>query len=257
MMSAKAEFGLSLRSPAMTRFAIMSASSHPLLFCRNASPAQLNRSGACIPLSLLRQRLTVNVLGLVPADLANLQLAVGGLGGAVTARKIVDDETQDFIAGKVRNSGLELVDVLNGVASRVGPSCQCASFHSLFSLPPLSFSPLSCFWRMERGKNSQPEEATDVGDLKGRLLQGGIGDGLGGGLNLTAVEAVGVQGVLLEDVAAGVELDGSVTGAAGLARLLGLGRGGGAGGQGRDGGCSAELHRSFSFLFFFSFIFFP
>jgi len=35
--------------------------------------------------------LTVNVLGLVHAELANSKLTVGGLGGTVTTRQIVDD----------------------------------------------------------------------------------------------------------------------------------------------------------------------
>lgn len=58
----------------------------------------------------------VDVLRLVLADLSDLQLTVGGLGIAVTARKIVDDETQDVVAGGVRDRGLDLGDVLDVVA---------------------------------------------------------------------------------------------------------------------------------------------
>lgn len=37
--------------------------------------------------------LTVNVLGLVSADLVVREFTVGGLGGAVTTGQVVDDET--------------------------------------------------------------------------------------------------------------------------------------------------------------------
>jgi hypothetical protein len=60
--------------------------------------------------------LTVDVLALVLGDLADLQLTVGGLGGAITAGQVVDDETKDVLAGAVSDGGLELGDVGNGVA---------------------------------------------------------------------------------------------------------------------------------------------
>lgn len=60
---------------------------------------------------------TIDVFGLVPVDLANRQFTVGGLGGAVTARKVVDDETQDVLAGQVSDGVVELADVLDRVAS--------------------------------------------------------------------------------------------------------------------------------------------
>jgi hypothetical protein len=60
-------------------------------------------------------KLTVDELGLVLGELANLQLPVGGLGGAVTAGKIVDDDTEDVVAGNVRNGRLEAGDVGDGI----------------------------------------------------------------------------------------------------------------------------------------------
>lgn len=60
--------------------------------------------------------LTVNVLRLVLGDLANLQFTVGGLGGAITAGQVVDDDTQDVVARDVGKSRLKPRDVLDGVA---------------------------------------------------------------------------------------------------------------------------------------------
>jgi hypothetical protein len=62
------------------------------------------------------ERLTVNVLGLVLVNLADLEFTVGGLGGAITAGQVVDDQTQDVAAGHVGNGGLNLGDVGNGIA---------------------------------------------------------------------------------------------------------------------------------------------
>ena len=113
--------------------------------------------------------LTINILGLVPVELANLELAVGGLGSAITAGQVINDQTQDVVAGDVLERGLQLGNVLDRV---------------------------------------QPQEAADVGDL-GRLgRQGRVRDGLDGCLDLGAVELVGVQRVLLPHVGAGVERDG-------------------------------------------------
>lgn len=145
--------------------------------------------------------LTINVLGLVLGELANLQFTVGGLGGAVTAREIVDDETQDVVArNTVIKDRLELVDVLNGI---------------------------------------EPQEATDLSNLLG-LLSRGLIHGRESRLDLTPVEAVGVEGVLLPDVGAGIELD---SGRAASGALLG---GGARGGEGRGGkgqrGELRELH---------------
>lgn len=51
--------------------------------------------------------LTVNELGLVNVELADLQFTVGGLGGAVTAGKVVDDDAEDLVAGDALDGGLE------------------------------------------------------------------------------------------------------------------------------------------------------
>lgn len=56
-------------------------------------------------------RLTVNVLGLVDAQLTNGKLTVGGLGGAVTAGKIVDDESDNVVTGNVLDGVLDDVDL--------------------------------------------------------------------------------------------------------------------------------------------------
>jgi hypothetical protein len=55
---------------------------------------------------------------------------------------------------------------------------------------------------------SHPEERTHVSDLQGRGLEARIADGLGGGLNLLAVEVIRVKLILLPDVRLGVERDG-------------------------------------------------
>jgi hypothetical protein len=60
-------------------------------------------------------KLTVNVLGLVLVELSDLELTVGGLGGAITAGKIVDDQTEDVGARNISNGGLDLGNVGNGV----------------------------------------------------------------------------------------------------------------------------------------------
>ena len=59
--------------------------------------------------------LTVDVLGLVDVDLADLQFTVRGLGGAVTAGKVVDDDTEDLVAGDALDGGLETGESLAGV----------------------------------------------------------------------------------------------------------------------------------------------
>jgi hypothetical protein len=45
--------------------------------------------------------LTVNVLGLVGGNIAGSEFTVGGLGGTITAGKIVDDESGELVAGNV------------------------------------------------------------------------------------------------------------------------------------------------------------
>jgi hypothetical protein len=66
--------------------------------------------------------LTINVLALVGIYLANSQLAVGGLGIAVTSWKIVDDKTQDIRARDIGKGWLNLGNVGNSVTLLT--SCQ-------------------------------------------------------------------------------------------------------------------------------------
>jgi hypothetical protein len=47
------------------------------------------------------RELTVNVLGLVSGYIASSEFAVGCLGGAVAAGKVVDDEGRKLVAGNV------------------------------------------------------------------------------------------------------------------------------------------------------------
>jgi len=61
------------------------------------------------------RQLTVNVLGLVDVDLANLQLTVGGLGGTITAGKIVDDDAEDLLARNILDGLLEPLNGGSGV----------------------------------------------------------------------------------------------------------------------------------------------
>lgn len=83
---------------------------------------------------------------------------------------------------------------------------------------------------------SPPHKGTNIGDLLRLGRHVGV-HARDGGLDLAAVEAVGVQRVRLEDVLIARERDGAVAAAGRLA--LGVGGRGGRGGQG-EGGC--ELH---------------
>lgn len=67
-------------------------------------------------------RLTINIFGLVAVDLPNSQLAVRSLGSAVTTREVVDHQTKDFITRHALKSGLNALDVGNGVAVKTWPS---------------------------------------------------------------------------------------------------------------------------------------
>jgi hypothetical protein len=60
--------------------------------------------------------LTVNVLALVNADLANGKLTVRGLSSTVTARKIVDDESGDLVARNVLDAILDNGDLVTRIA---------------------------------------------------------------------------------------------------------------------------------------------
>lgn len=57
----------------------------------------------------------VNVLRLVAAQLADFELAVGGLGSAVAAGEVVDDQAENVAAGNVGDGGCEALDVGNSV----------------------------------------------------------------------------------------------------------------------------------------------
>jgi hypothetical protein len=65
-----------------------------------------------------RVQLTIDVLSLVPVQGANREFSVGGFRGAVTARQIVDDQTEDMIAWHILKSRLNTVNVGDGVAVR-------------------------------------------------------------------------------------------------------------------------------------------
>lgn len=56
---------------------------------------------------LERGKITVNVLGLVGGEVTSSKFTVGGLGGAVTAGQVVDDEGSELLA---RNSAEVLLD---------------------------------------------------------------------------------------------------------------------------------------------------
>ena len=64
--------------------------------------------------------LTVNVFGLVPIDLANSKFTVGCLGSTVTSWKVVDDNTENFLAARPVEVSLEGRNGLDGVTG--GPS---------------------------------------------------------------------------------------------------------------------------------------
>lgn len=59
---------------------------------------------------------TVNVLGLVDVELADSKFTVRGLGGAVTAGKIVDDESRELVARNLLEGVLDDVDLGTVVA---------------------------------------------------------------------------------------------------------------------------------------------
>lgn len=130
----------------------------------------------------------IDVLGLVPADLANREFTVGSLSSAVTAWEIVDDETQDVLARDVGcELGLQLLDVRNGV---------------------------------------EPEEGADISDLCRGSCEALVAEVLDSGLNLGLVEGVGVEGVGLEHVVVATELDGSIAGPLGDGGRESSGKGG-------------------------------
>ena len=59
--------------------------------------------------------LTVNVLGLVDVEVTDSQFTVGGLGGTITARKVVDDESSELVAGNILQVFFDDGDTSTGV----------------------------------------------------------------------------------------------------------------------------------------------
>jgi hypothetical protein len=61
--------------------------------------------------------LTVNVLGLVNVQATNWKFSVGCLGGAITAGKVVDDQSSDLVARNVLDAILNDGDLVTGIAN--------------------------------------------------------------------------------------------------------------------------------------------
>lgn len=70
-----------------------------------------------IPLQIISEPLTVNVLGLVDVQLTNGKLTVGGLSSTITSWKIVDDQGSDLVAGDVLDAILNNLDLGTGIAT--------------------------------------------------------------------------------------------------------------------------------------------
>lgn len=96
---------------------------------------------------------TVNVLRLVAVDGADWELAVGSLGSAITAGQIIDDETDDLVAGDGLDHGIDCGDDGDGV---------------------------------------DPFERSNISDLQGLRRESGIADGRSGGYDLFAVKLIRV-----------------------------------------------------------------
>lgn len=60
--------------------------------------------------------LTVNVLGFVGGEAAHRKLSIGGLGSAITTRKIVNDQGGDLVTRNVFDTILDDGDLVTGVA---------------------------------------------------------------------------------------------------------------------------------------------
>jgi hypothetical protein len=63
----------------------------------------------------VQELLTVNVLRLVGLNITSGKFTVGGLGGAITAGEIVDDQGSDLVAGNVLQVILDDGDTGDGV----------------------------------------------------------------------------------------------------------------------------------------------
>lgn len=74
---------------------------------------------------------TVNVLSLVPVELAHCQLSVRGFRGTVSAWEIVDHDAQDTLTRHISNGGLESLDICDGVAISLASVCRWEVIDSL------------------------------------------------------------------------------------------------------------------------------
>lgn len=119
--------------------------------------------------------LTVDVLGLVPINLANCELTVRGLGGTITAGKIVDDKTDDLSARNILDHGIDGGDDGDGV---------------------------------------NPLERADLSNLLSLSNESLIGHVRNGGGDLISVVGVGVEGVVGKWVGVSAERDWGRAGSA-------------------------------------------
>jgi hypothetical protein len=140
-------------------------------------------SGPALTPIKVSPELTINVLGLVPGEGADRKLSVGGLGGAITTRQIVNDETDDSVA---RNSLDHFIDDRNlgdGIAGEnQQPFSQCTGA----GMP----------------KNVHPHESSNFCDLGSRSSEARVRNSCGSGNDLIGVELVGIELARGESVAA-------------------------------------------------------
>jgi hypothetical protein len=127
----------------------------------------------------VKGKLTVDVLALVGRDISCSELTVGGLGCAVTAGKVVDDESGELVARNVlevvlndRNAGTSVTNKL------------------LASSKPASHD------------NVHPKESSDLSDLGGLGRQSAVGHAGSGSRDLLGVLLVGIDGARGEGVTA-------------------------------------------------------
>lgn len=107
--------------------------------------------------------LTVNVLSLVDVQAANGKLSVGGLSSAITAGKVVDDESGNLVARNVLDAILNnLVDLGTGVAIKIIRRLAQWNFKAYL----------------------HPQEGTNVGNLSGSRSQSWVAHSRGSGDDL-------------------------------------------------------------------------
>tara|TARA_R110002003_G_scaffold48_46_gene4288 strand:+ start:4585 stop:5109 length:525 start_codon:yes stop_codon:yes gene_type:complete len=160
--------------------------------------------------------LTVNVLALVGAYATNGKLSVGGLSSAITAGKIVDDESGDLITRNILDAILDDRDLGTGVAEGV---------RTIFEREKVLF-------------DSHPEESSDISDLGGSRSQSRVRDGRSSRDDLRRVELVGVDLATREGVASKSDWSSTCSGGASSDGTIFNGRGSGEharGGRCQDG----------------------